>query len=69
MSDPSTATSRALEVAQFLDTRPVGSSAEEIMRAVAARWPELRKEDYLQALDIAIEACALPSRPTPGLAA
>jgi hypothetical protein len=56
VSEPVMLPNRAAEVAAFLDLQPVGATADSIMRAVAARWPDLTREDYLRALDLALAA-------------
>jgi hypothetical protein len=46
---------RAAEVAEFLDTDAVGLPETAILVAVVRRWPDLSRDEYLRALDIAIE--------------
>lgn len=69
MMDAISSSDRVREVAAFLDLQPIGSTAEDIMEAVAARWPDLEKAEYLGALDMAIAAFSGAPEPTPGLAA
>jgi hypothetical protein len=45
----------AAKVAEFLDTEAVGWSPQTLMLAIAARWPDLKRNEFLRALDIAIE--------------
>jgi hypothetical protein len=45
---------RATDVADFLREQAPGSSAKAIMQAVAERWPDLGRDEYLRALDAAI---------------
>jgi hypothetical protein len=46
---------RAPQVAEFLDVEAVRLSEDAILRTVATRWPDLSREEYVRALDIAIE--------------
>jgi hypothetical protein len=69
MLDVTSSVDRSRDVAAFLDTQPVGATAQDIMRAVAARWPDLSKDEYLRALDIAIAAFSGAPDPATGLAA
>jgi hypothetical protein len=48
-------TDRAPEVAAFLDTEARRMPEPAILRTIASRWPDLTKEEYVRALDIAIE--------------
>jgi hypothetical protein len=45
----------AAKVAEFLDTEAVGWSPERVILGIAARWPDLTRNEYLRGLDIAIE--------------
>lgn len=46
---------RAPEVAEFLDVEARCLAEGAIIATVRQRWPDLSKEEYLRALDIAIE--------------
>jgi hypothetical protein len=46
---------RAPQVAAFLDTEARRMPEAEILAIIASRWPDLTKEEYVRALDIAIE--------------
>lgn len=46
---------RAPDVAAFLDTEARRMPEAAILRMIASRWPDLTKEEYVRALDIAIE--------------
>jgi hypothetical protein len=50
-----TRSDRAPQVAAFLDTEACRLPEATILRIIATRWPDLTKEEYVRALDIAIE--------------
>ena len=46
---------RAAEVAEFLDLEAPRMAETTLIATIARRWPDLSKDEYLRALDIAIE--------------
>jgi hypothetical protein len=46
---------RSAEVAQFLDVEAPRMPERTLLATIARRWPDLSKDEYLRALDIAIE--------------